>query len=132
MVSLSNHRTMILNQLNKGLLLIAHGSPKKDANEEFVSLANHVQSRAPDFVVQHAFLDCSQPDISSGIDLLVDKQVSEIVVLPYFLVAGKHAAHDIAKIVEEKRKEHRGVAIILKSPVGSSPEMINLILKMFG
>lgn len=114
----------------KGLLLIAHGSSRKEANEEFILLVSKVQSRLPDHLVQHAFLDCATPTIQEGVDLLIGKQACEIVVLPHFLVSGKHTIFDITKIVDAKRKGHPAVKFDLKPPVGSSAEMIELILKM--
>lgn len=115
--------------MKRGVLLIAHGSPRQEANEDFVALTSKVQSRLPDHLVQHAFLDCTHPTIPEGIDLLVDKKVDEIVVLPYFLVSGRHTVQDIAALVDGKKKEYPSVRIDLKQPVGSSPEMLELILR---
>lgn len=116
--------------LSKGLLIIAHGSPRKEANDEFIDVVAHVAARLPVHLVQHAFLDCASPKISEGIDLLADKKVSEMTILPYFLVAGKHTAQDITLIVDKKRHEYPNIQITLTPPIGTSPSMIEIILKI--
>lgn len=116
--------------MQKSLLLIAHGSPRKQANDEIIKLARKIRARKPrPYVIQHAFLDCASPNISQGIDLLVQKGTKKITVLPFFLVSGKHTQIDIPKILKEKRKQHKGLTIHLKKPLGQLPEMIDLIIQ---
>lgn len=114
--------------MSKSLLLIAHGSPRKQANNEIIKLAKKIRARKPyPYVIQHAFLDCATPDISQGIDLLVQKGSKKITVLPFFLVSGKHIQIDIPKILKEKRKQYKGLTIHLKKPLGQLPEMIDFL-----
>lgn len=112
----------------KGLLIIAHGSPRKEANEEFVSLVSKVRSQTQDCLIGHAFLDCTQPDIPHAIDSLEKNGAKEITILPFFLVHGQHTAEDIPRIVEDKKKAYPKVTFKILEPIGSWPEMINLVL----
>lgn len=114
----------------KSLLIIAHGSPRKQANDEIIKLAKKIRARKPrPYVIQHAFLDCASPNISQGIDLLAQKGLKKITVLPFFLVSGKHTQIDIPKILKEKRKQYKEITIHLKKPLGQFSEMIDWIVK---
>lgn len=115
--------------MTKSLLIIAHGSPRKEANDEIVKLAGQIQKKIKKITIQYAFLDCASPNISQGIDLLVQKRSKKITVLPFFLVSGKHTQIDIPKILKEKRKQYKGITIHLKKPLGQLPEMIDWIIK---
>ena len=111
----------------KGLLLIAHGSPRKEANDEFLVLAEKIRERTSDLIVQHAFLDCASPDIPHAIDSLEKNGAKAITILPFFLVHGLHTSKDIPRIVDEKKKAYPALKFKILEPVGAWPEIIEMI-----
>lgn len=113
----------------KGLLLIAHGSPRPEANDEFKDLCDKVAVKLPQVAVQPAFLERAEPDISAAFDQLAAK-ATDIRVLPYFLVRGKHSQVDIPRIVAECSARHRSVTVTILDPIGSSAVMIDLIVSL--
>lgn len=116
--------------MKKALLLIAHGSPRQEANDDFAGLAKQVQERAKGYIVQHAFLDCAQPNIPEGIDQLAKKSATNITILPYFLSKGKHTTSDIPLIIEQKEKQYQKIRFTIKPALGTLPEMEDLILRV--
>ncbi|MCA9112261.1 MAG: cobalamin biosynthesis protein CbiX, partial [Planctomycetaceae bacterium] len=50
----------------RALLLIAHGSRRAEANADLVTLAELVQARQPDDVVEIAYLELAEPSIPAG------------------------------------------------------------------
>jgi len=78
------------------LLIAAHGSRRRQSNEEIKALALSVSNKATSYdLVDCAFLELCSPDIYSGAQQLIERGVTNITVLPYFLVAGQHVAVDI-------------------------------------
>lgn len=115
----------------KALLLIAHGSRKVEANEEVRKLTEKLgQMLKEDFgVVECGFLELAEPSIPDGIECCIRQGASEVSVLPYFLVNGKHVARDIPEEVEKKQKEHPGCKILLLPYLGAEAALAEMIAK---
>ena len=106
----------------KALLIIAHGSRKKEANQEIESIADQVrqiQSESNEYArVAHAFLEFAKPDIVSAVNSCVDSGATEIDVVPYFLVAGLHVIRDIPNELASCRNNHPSLVIRLSQHFG--------------
>lgn len=107
----------------KALLVMAHGSPRPEANEDVVHVAEVVRARNVYPFVLVAYLDCNQPDIPAGLDQCVAAGATEIVAVPYFLHSGKHFLRDIPALLEEALQRHPGLSIRMGDYVGHMPAM---------
>ncbi len=114
----------------KALLLVAHGSRRESSNQEVRDLAARVAQRAVGRFghVGCAFLEIAEPLIPDGIQRCVDAGADEVVVLPYFLSAGRHVVEDIPNDVAIKQAEHPGVEIRIAPYLGSAEGVIELLL----
>ncbi len=123
----------------KALLLIAHGSRSASANAEIRALAAQLQLRGAGGFgsgsgsgsgferVEHAFLEMAEPTIVQGGAKLVADGAGEIVVLPYFLAAGRHVAEDIPAEVALIEAQHPEVKIIMAAHLGAAAGIQPLI-----
>lgn len=113
----------------KGLLLVAHGSRRKQSNEEIASVATALTPRVSEQYehMTHAFLELAEPSIPEGIDKLIDQGAKQITVLPYFLSAGRHVHEDVPEIVESKQQLHPDVKITIAPYIGEAPEMLDVL-----
>ena len=114
----------------KALLLVAHGSRRKQSNDEVVELAHRLKKNCTDeYGIIHAgFLELSETLIPDGIKKCVDDGASSIVVLPYFLNSGRHVVEDIPQIVEQVRPDYPAVEIKLAQHLGASDMMMDLLI----
>jgi sirohydrochlorin ferrochelatase len=113
----------------KALLLVAHGSRRKQSNDEVVLLADRLKQRTDQFDIIHAgFLELADPLIPDGIKKCVDEGASSVVVLPYFLNSGRHVIEDIPEIVQQAAPSHPGVDIRIAPHLGASDLMMDLLL----
>jgi len=114
----------------KALLIVAHGSRRKESNEEVRRLANRIRENAgPAFdLVMSAFLEISSPQIDSAVADLIDEGATEIKVFPYFLSAGTHVVNDIPRIIREERDAHPGVHLEILPHMGALQGISTLIL----
>jgi sirohydrochlorin ferrochelatase len=115
----------------KVLMLIAHGSRHQAANDEVSRLAARIQDLVQDDidVVVPAFLELAKPDINQGVDRCVALGASEIVVVPYFLAAGKHVASDIPSELECARRRHPKINIETAQYLGENEAMARLVIE---
>lgn len=114
----------------KALLLIAHGSRRKQSNDEVVVLADKLKKNCFDqYSIIHAgFLELAETLIPDGIKQCVDDGATSIIVLPYFLNSGRHVVEDIPNIVEETRTDYPDVDIKIAQHLGASDLMMDLLI----
>ena len=112
------------------LILVAHGSRREASNQEIRALTEALARRAGERFdrVSCAFLELAEPSIPDAIEQALASGASEVVVLPYFLSAGRHMAEHIPALVEEKRREHPEAEIKLAPYLGAVPGIIDLLL----
>ncbi|PIR39316.1 MAG: cobalamin biosynthesis protein CbiX [Alphaproteobacteria bacterium CG11_big_fil_rev_8_21_14_0_20_39_49] len=115
----------------KYLLLVAHGSRREESNDEVRQLAKKLNDMQHGFdEVGAAFLELAEPLIPEGIINAVDKGATEVVVMPYFLSAGRHVVSDVPSDVESVKAKYPHIKITLAPYIGSSPKLLDVILEM--
>lgn len=116
----------------KALLLVAHGSRRAESNEEIAQLATRVAARAGDDfgLVQHAFLELADPLIPDGIELCIASGATSVQVVPYFLARGTHVADDIPEQVAIKQTQYPDMDIRITDYLGTSDELVDVLLKL--
>lgn len=114
----------------KSLLLVAHGSRRAESNDEIQALTRKLAegARGDYGWIDYAFLEIAEPSITDGLRAAIAAGASEIVVLPYFLSAGRHVVTDIPEEVDKIRAESPAVAITIAPYLGASPALGELLL----
>jgi len=118
------------NTPESAVLLVAHGSRVQASNQEVADLAERMAKQSSGHPVEHAFLELAEPSIPEGIDALVARGARRIIVIPYFLSAGRHVREDIPALVEDARRRHSGVAIELTPHFGAAEAVPGLLSAM--
>ncbi len=114
----------------KAVLLISHGSHFPQTEQEVSAFVERLKQQSDIPIVEYAFLEITQPSISEGIDICVEKGATEVVILLNFLNAGKHVDEDIPHIVDEARNKHSDVKFTVTQPVGKHGQIVKLFLDM--
>lgn len=114
----------------KALLVVAHGSRRAESNDEVRALTARIreQAGARFGMVECAFLELAEPSIPDGIECAIRNGAEEVVVLPYFLSAGRHVVKDIPEQVRAKQGEHPRVKIILAPHLGAAQGIAGTML----
>jgi len=114
------------------LLVVAHGSRREASNEEVRQLAADLIPRAAGRFdgVSCAFLEIAAPSIPDGIEAAVRAGAGEVVVMPYFLSAGRHVAEDIPREVAGKQAEHPQVRMHITPYLGLAPGVTDILLEL--
>ena len=114
----------------KSLLLVAHGSRRESSNDEIRQLAAKLGALAVNRYrsVNCAFLELAEPSIPDGIEACIQAGAEEVVVLPYFLSAGRHVIEDIPREVAGKQEQYPSVPIRLAPYLGSAEGITELLL----
>jgi sirohydrochlorin ferrochelatase len=115
----------------KALLLVAHGSRRKQSNDEVAILAETLKKYCSEqySITRSAYLELAEPLIPDGIKQCIDDGASSIIVLPYFLNSGRHVIEDIPNIVNQAKQSHPDLEIHIAQHLGASELMMELLIK---
>jgi precorrin-8X/cobalt-precorrin-8 methylmutase len=114
-----------------GLILIGHGSKLPHNRENLEKLADMLRKRSKFPIVEIAFMVRNTPTVSEAIDVIAQKGVSKIVLIPAFLAAGVHTTQDIPELIGVKEKEPQlkraGIELIYGEPIGTDERIAEIL-----
>lgn len=118
--------------MSKALLIVAHGSRREASNDEVRALGEVIAKLADGRfdMVKTGFLELAEPSIPDGIQQCIDAGAQEVVVMPYFLSAGRHVATDIPEEVAPKQQQHPDITIRIAPYLGAAEGIAGLMLQM--
>jgi len=111
------------------LLLIDHGSRRKDANDLLPQISHLVQEMSSFNIVHFAHMELAEPTIQQGFDACVSDGADMVIVHPYFLGPGRHSTSDIPRMVAEAAAKHPRVQFRITEPLGVHAKIGELILE---
>ncbi len=109
------------------LLLIAHGSRHAEANADLLFVVEQVRQRRIYPIVEAAFLELAEPDIDEGAARCVARGANRVVMLPYFLSAGRHVRRDLTASRLRLQQRFPHVEFRLGEPLGRHPLLIDIV-----
>ncbi|KAK4532746.1 hypothetical protein CCYA_CCYA13G3603 [Cyanidiococcus yangmingshanensis] len=108
-----------LAQSKYALLVVDHGSRRKEANDALFDVIKLLQRRAPpELIIHGAHMEMAPPTLAQGFQACVDDGARHVVVVPYFLAPGRHSITDIPNMAAEAASKHRGVTFSVAAPLG--------------
>jgi sirohydrochlorin ferrochelatase len=112
-----------------GVLLIAHGSRRPDANADLVQLSREVAARMPGAIVEFAYLELAEPTVAEGARRCVERGARLVRLFPYFLSLGVHVTRDLEALRRDLSRAYPGVAFVLTRPIGVEPRIVDIVLE---
>ena len=110
-----------------GFIVFAHGSRIESANQAVRDVAAQTAASGR-HVVEPAFLEIGQPDLSAATGLLIARGVQRIVVIPYFLTLGTHMQRDLPRLARDASQAHGEIEIQITSPLDGHPALVQALL----
>lgn len=117
----------------KGILIVDHGSQKREANDMLRSMANLIQTMAgPDVVVRYAHMELAAPDIAAGFSSCVEAGATDVTVFPYMLSPGRHSTSDIPRMVAGVARAFPTVSFSVTPAFGIHEKLAEVVLERAG
>jgi len=110
-----------------GFIVFAHGSRIESANQAVRDIAARMAATNTG-MVEAAFLELGEPDLSGAAARLVASGASRIIVIPYFLTLGTHMQRDLPRLAHEASSQNSGVEIQVTSPLDGHPALLEALL----
>ena len=114
----------------ESIILIGHGSPKKDANNiETMGRLLHsmIHPDCSKECVRVAYLQFAKPELPDMIKESVLNGAKKIIIHPYFLISGMHVTKDIPEIIKEAKKMYPHVEFLYTEPLGIHEKLVQVI-----
>lgn len=87
-----------------------------------------VRSKISDMPIQIAYMEFCEENIEHGIKTLVDKGVTEIKAVPYFLFEGIHIKEDIPNEIGEILKDYPNVKLEMGHTLGVDERLADILV----
>ena len=114
------------------LLVMVHGTPKPEANDDIIQVVKTVRERKIYDRVDIGYMECNQPDIPTAISAMVTTGAQSVVAVPYFLHTGRHVCEDLPNFIAEAQLTHPHVQFRMGNFIGASQKVTDLLLKRVG
>lgn len=109
-----------------GIVLIAHGSRRSEANAELLTIVSELQTDGIERV-SPAYLELADPSIVAAGCRAAECGWNPIVLLPYFLSAGRHVVDDLAAARDELTRRFPAIRFVLAGPLGPHPLLVEIL-----
>lgn len=114
----------------ENIILIGHGSSKKDSNNmELIGRLLHtsIHPNCNNACVKVAYLKFAEPGLADTIKDCVKDGAKRIIIHPYFLSSGLHVTKDIPEIIKEAEGIYPDVEFIYTEPLGVHEKLVHVI-----
>lgn len=117
----------------KGILIVDHGSQKREANDMLRLMADLIQTMAgPDVVVRYAHMELAEPNIAGGFSGCVQAGATDVTVFPYMLSPGRHSTADIPRMVANVAQAFPNVSFSVTPAFGLHEKLAEVVLERAG
>ena len=110
-----------------GILLITHGSGRKETRCPLFTLVRELRRRLVSECVTPCFLEHGRPDIATAVQQLVGRGCNHIVVHAFFPAPGKPLPEDVAGLLREALKRHPHVTFEVGDAMRAEPGLTDLV-----
>ncbi len=115
--------------MKRALVIVDHGSRRREAHEHLERVAAEVQRLAPKLRVYVAHMDLADPSLGQALEACVRDGATDVVVHPFFLVPGRHLTDDVPALVDQAVRAHSGLRVQVSEPLGDAPGIAELVLQ---
>ena len=113
--------------MKSGVVLVAHGSRREEANMEIRTLTREVQEADPPGLYEVAFMQFSSPDLKEAVARLAAQGVQQVVIMPLFLITGNHVTQDIPAALAELRPQYPQVEFVKARHFAAHPALVQIV-----
>lgn len=110
-----------------GIIIVDHGSRRAESNDLLLEVVRQFAQASHYRIVEPAHMELAEPTIATAFDRCVARGARAVVVMPYFLLPGKHWDVDIPRLTAQAAGRHPGVKHLVTAPLGLHPMIQQVI-----
>lgn len=110
-----------------GLIIVDHGSKRHESNAMLELFVARLRAQSAYTIVEPAHMELAEPSIAQAFDRCVMAGAKRVIVMPYFLLPGRHWSSDIPHLTEQAAANHPGIEFMVTAPFGLHPMMMQIV-----
>lgn len=123
-----------VNMRKTGIVILVHGSRGERAMAELPGSLQRISEGLrkylnPGVEIAGAALQFNKPGLEEAVASLAGRGVRQVVIMPYFLFAGRHITEDIPEIIDALQKRYTQLQFTVTRPLGASEAFVNLVAR---
>ena len=111
-----------------GVVVVDHGSRRAQSNALLLQVVRAYADQSRFKIVEPAHMEIAPPTLADAFDRCVARGANCVVVMPYFLLPGKHWDVDIPRLSATAAQRHPGLSFMVTAPLGLHP-MIHQVIE---
>jgi sirohydrochlorin ferrochelatase len=115
----------------RAVILIGHGSRAAGADDDMERIAESLRS-ARGGIVELCRMSGRGTPFTEAFERCIRQEVTEIIVIPYFLHFGVHLRQDIPEMLREAAANHPEVRLVLGRHLGYDNSLVALVEQRIG
>ena len=112
----------------KAIILFGNGARDSRWREPFDRLTSLWRSQHSAIPVELAFLEMMEPSLEAAVASLVNKGITEIIVVPVFFGQGGHLRNDFPVLLEACQKQYPKITLSTTPAVGEDAAVLQAIV----
>ena len=110
------------------LLLVGHGSRKREGNKEILHFAAQWRERHPGWRIETCFIEHADVLLNDGLDRAANG-AERVVLIPFILNAAGHVKMELPAAIEAARDRHPNVDFVVTRHLGMGREIFGVLQK---
>ena len=110
-------------------IVVGHGSLRSASGSAMIRIAARLREQGVAPIVEAGFLNYNRPTFAEAVEKCLAQGANELIVQPYFLIAGVYVVTDLPKLVKATMPSERGVHFHMAEPLGAHTALVKLAYK---
>lgn len=111
-----------------GVILVDHGSRVTESNDALLLVHRTFQASLHHEIVEPAHMELAEPSIATAVERCVNQGARRIIVVPFFLLPGRHWRKDIPRLTEEACSRFVDLPYLVTAPLGNSQGVVDVLI----
>ena len=113
--------------MKRAVIVLGHGSRRKEANEEIGQLVEMLAQRQENLMICAAYAEFAKPDLEEAVAYLASQGVENVQIMPLFLTVGNHLSQKLPEKVTYLQGKYQGLTITMLKHIGADPLIVEMI-----
>jgi sirohydrochlorin ferrochelatase len=111
-----------------GVILVDHGSRVEESNAALLVVAERFRRTLGHPWVEPAHMELAEPSIAQAVARCVNHGARRIVVVPFFLLPGRHWRKDIPELTRLACAAHGNLPFLVTAPLGDAQGVVDVLI----
>lgn len=110
-------------------IIVGHGSLRSDSGSAMIRIAARLREQGVASIVEAGFLNYNRPTFAEAVAKCLAQGANDIIVQPYFLIAGVYVVNELPQLVKATIPNQNGVHFHIAEPLGAHSALVKLATK---